>query len=80
MLEVAEEGREKRIALFGERILKPGLKVRLWGDLGEPPRSVRVVFEGVRRSGMLMGGTGTSGRWKSGWGCTNACWMYLHLI
>lgn len=67
MLEAAEDGRENLLmADFGERIFSEGLKERLlWGDLGEPSKG-RVVLEGVRRSGMLMGGMGMSGRRKSG--------------
>lgn len=66
MLEAADEGRENRMADFGERIFSAGLKERLWGDFGELAIRARVVLDGVRRSGMLRGGTGTSGRLKSG--------------
>lgn len=68
MLEAADDGRENRLimAVLGERIFIPGLKERLWGDFGDPPIIARGVLEGARSSGMLSGGTGISGRLKSG--------------
>ena len=68
MLEVAEDGREENIPLgtFGDRILSDGLKERFCGDLGEAIKAERECFEGARSSGMLRGGTGISGRVKSG--------------
>lgn len=81
MLEAADDGRENLLVEGrGECILSPGLKERLWGDLGEPPSREREVLEGVRRSGMLRGGMGMAGRMKSGCRCTKACWMYLSRI
>lgn len=66
-LEAAEDDRENLLmANLGERIFDEGLNERLWGDFGEPQDSERLVFEGARRSDMLSGGTGMSGRLKSG--------------
>ena len=75
--ELAEEGRDICFSRRG-RILRAGLKDRFCGDLGEFPMDPLAV--GANSSGMLMGGTGASGRWKSGWGCTKACWTYLRRI